>query len=101
MTSLNKYMIDMWNNQPIVVVNDEAYDRMYKNLSSGKTLYEKTYMTACPHKKRQDCKCPFQITIMVDGEMIRIRNGKQIPVISKGEHERIMKIVWDERMKEG
>lgn len=63
------------------VLNDEAFNRIKGKLEGGER-YVKSYLGTCPHTNKKDCKCPFFLNFLRDGAVFRIRNGKQIPVVS-------------------
>jgi hypothetical protein len=63
------------------VINDEGFNRIKEKLEGGER-YMKSYLTTCPHTNEKDCNCPFSLNFLRDGKVFRIRNGKQIPVLS-------------------
>jgi hypothetical protein len=75
-------MVEMWNNQPYFVIDDEAYNRIIDKLMSGTTKYEKTYMTVCKEDCKSKCKCPFHLSFIKDDMLVRLVNGKIKPVFS-------------------
>tara|TARA_R110000803_G_scaffold40780_3_gene87844 strand:- start:90 stop:383 length:294 start_codon:yes stop_codon:yes gene_type:complete len=63
------------------VLNDEAFNNIKGKLEGGEK-YMKSYLTTCPHYDKKDCNCPFNLNFLRDGNVIRIKNGKSIPVLS-------------------
>ena len=63
----------------IIALTPDAYDRVMTRLKSGEE-FVKTYRNICPHKKIEDCNCPFYKNILVNGRIVRIIDGKTIYV---------------------
>ena len=70
------------DNVPFYVVNDEAYDRMYKSLSTGEARYIKTFLTTCPATCKHPCTCPYYVNFFKDGKIVRIVKGEVKDVMS-------------------
>ena len=68
----------------IIAVPSEGYERLMTRLLSGEE-FVKTYRNICPHKKREDCQCPFYKNILVNGEIVRIVDGKTIKIYNLAE----------------
>jgi len=66
--------------QPFYVVTDDAYDRMMDKLLCGER-YVKTYLSVCPHKRKKDCKCSFNLNFLKEGKIVRANKGIIKPVI--------------------
>jgi len=76
-------------NPPYCIVNDEAYDRMMATLQSGER-YVKSYLTTCPHKQRDECKCIFYLNFLDNGDMIRSMNGELKIVINVSRFKKML-----------
>jgi hypothetical protein len=76
-------------NQAHFVLLDDSYERILSRLNSGEKTV-KSFIGLCPHKKREDCTCPFALNLLDEsGKMVRTANGKFRPVISKSLAESI------------
>lgn len=68
--------------QPFYAINDEGYNRMFAALTNGER-FMKSYITTCPHKNKDDCRCPCYINFLKDGKMVRSVNGEIKEVLSE------------------
>ena len=68
--------------QPFYVINDEGYNNIFTALTNGER-FMKSYIGTCPHKKKEDCKCPFYLNFLKDGKMVRSVNGEIKEVLSE------------------
>jgi len=66
---------EQFESQPVFVMNDIAYDRMYKKLTDGSTG-EWSYINICPHRSSAACDCPKYLNILKDGVMKKLIKGE-------------------------
>jgi len=69
-------------NQPLFVVLDDAYERMWEALTTKGEPFVKTYIGVCPHKSEKKCKCEFFKNILHDDMIMREVDGVMKPVVS-------------------
>ena len=70
---------------PRCVINNEAYDRMLRQLQSGEP-HVWSYKNICPCSRKEDCRCTKHKNILnAEGEMVRVIGGVQKPVLRSSE----------------
>jgi hypothetical protein len=65
---------------PIYVLTDDAYDRILNRLQAGERFVW-TYSSVCPHQRTCDCDCPKRMNVLVDGQVVRLQDGRRTPVL--------------------
>jgi hypothetical protein len=86
---MNAVFIDLnaYEKQPVFLITQSSYTRMFNLLSSGEESFVKSYLSTCPHMYKKDCKCKFFLNFLKDGKMVRLVDGQLKEVISLDMYE--------------
>jgi hypothetical protein len=76
--------------EQIIVVSDDAYQRMYTKLKNGER-YVKSFKDRCPHNDKDSCDCEFMLNFLENDVVMGLRdygNGmKKVRVVSTSQAE--------------
>ena len=76
--------------QPFYVLNDEAHSKMLKKLKEEGGA-SKSYISVCPHKSIELCKCEYFTNYLDDdGDIVRNVNGVIKPVFSVSMYKQLI-----------
>ena len=76
--------------QPFYLLDDEAHSRMLKKLKEEGGA-SKSYISVCPHKSKELCKCEYFTNYLDDdGDIVRNVNGVIKPVLSLSMYKQLI-----------
>ncbi len=77
---MESYKRNFFNSKPFFVINDKSYQKMSRDFENGNSVIY-SYIRKC--SKDMNCRCVKFSNIMKNGEIYRVYENEEKPVISQ------------------
>ncbi len=77
---MESYKKDFFNSRPFFVINDKSYQKMTRDFENGNNVIY-SHIRKC--SRNRNCRCDKFSNIMKNGEIYRVYENEEKPVISQ------------------